>query len=235
MAESPKTAFITGGSRGIGLGVAHALVQIGYRVTITGRDQQRLADAERTLNALSPGSALALVCDVRSLDAQVQAVAETLRKFGSIDVLVANAGLGHFAPIDQLTVAQWQETIDTNLSGVFYSVHAALDALKASKGYIFTISSLAGTNFFAAGGAYNASKFGLTGFTQAIMMDLRQYGIRVATLMPGSVATDFSGKPAGDEGWKIQPEDIGQLIADLLRINPRTLPSKIEIRPSMPK
>lgn len=235
MSESPKTAFITGGSRGIGLGIADALIKIGYRVTITGRDPQRLANAEQFLNTISPGSVLPLVCDVRDSEAQAKAVAATLQKFGSIDVLVANAGLGHFAPIDELTIEQWRETIDTNLSGVFYSVQAALEALKASKGYIFTISSLAGTNFFAAGSAYNASKFGLTGFTQAVMMDLRKYGIRVSTLMPGSVATDFSGRSAGDDHWKIQPEDIGQMIADLLRINPRTLPSKIEIRPSLPK
>lgn len=235
MMNKPKTALITGGSRGIGLGIATALLQIGYNVVITGRDPRRLAETVRTLSGDGADRAAGFACDVRDAEAQKAVVAETLKKFGSLDVLVANAGIGHFAPVDQLTLEQWRETIDTNLSGVFYSIHAALDALKESKGYVFTISSLAGTNFFASGSAYNASKFGLTGFTQAVMMDLRRFGIRVSTIMPGSVATDFSGKPQADEGWKIQPEDIGQMIADLVRLNPRTLPSKIEIRPSLPK
>src|SRR5690554_7736448 len=134
-----------------------------------------------------------------------------------------------------MSVELWKETIDTNLSGPFYSIEAAVDALKASKGYFITISSLAGTNFFAGGAAYNASKFGLTGFTQAVMLDLRQSGIRVSTIMPGSVATNFNNHiPDDKDGWKIQIEDIGQMVVDLIKVNPRTLPSKIEVRPTKP-
>ena len=125
--------------------------------------------------------------------------------------------------------------IDTNLTGVFYSIKASLEALKASKGYIITISSLAGTNFFAQGAGYNATKFGLTGFTQAVMLDLRQYGITVSTIMPGSVATYFNNHQPNDaDHWKIQIEDLGQMVVDLMHMHPRTLPSKVEVRPAMP-
>ena len=155
--------------------------------------------------------------------------------FGQLDVVVANAGIGHFAPIDSMTDQQWNETIDTNLTGVFHSVKAAIPALKKSEGYIITIASLAGTNFFEAGAAYNASKYGLVGFSQAIMLDLRQYGIKVTTIMPGSVATYFNNhQPSDADAWKIQPEDMGQMVLDLLNMHPRTLPSKIEVRPSKP-
>jgi NAD(P)-dependent dehydrogenase (short-subunit alcohol dehydrogenase family) len=150
-------------------------------------------------------------------------------------VLVANAGVGHFGSIEELTPEQWQQTIDTNLTGVFYSLKAAVPELKKSKGYIFTISSLAGTNFFAGGSAYNASKFGVTGFTQAAMLDLRNYDIKVTTIMPGSVATHFNDHTPGDaDSWKIQIEDIGEMVVDLLKMNQRALPSKIEIRPTKP-
>lgn len=230
-----KVAFITGGSKGIGLGIASVLVREGWRVAITSRSR---AEAEKTaleLNQQQANRVLALQADVRNYGDMQAAITATEKAFGSIDVLVANAGVGHFAPIDQLSPELWHETIDTNLTGVFYSVRAALEALKNSKGYIFTIASLAGTNFFANGAAYNASKFGLVGFTQAMMLDLRASGIRVSTIMPGSVATFFNGHtPSEADAWKIQPEDIGQLIADVLKLNPRTLPSKIEVRPSMP-
>ncbi|MCB0644368.1 MAG: SDR family NAD(P)-dependent oxidoreductase, partial [Phaeodactylibacter sp.] len=126
-------------------------------------------------------------------------------------------------------------TIDINLTGVFNTVKASLDPLKNSQGYLFTIASLAGTNFFAGGAAYNASKFGLVGFTQAVMLDLRQHGIKVSTIMPGSVATYFNNHtPSETDAWKIQPEDLGQLVIDLLNMHPRTLPSKVEVRPSIP-
>ncbi len=157
------------------------------------------------------------------------------KKWGSIDVLVANAGLGHFGSIEDLTLDEWNETIGINLTGVFVSIKACLPALKKSEGYIITISSLAGTNFFAGGSAYNASKFGLTGFTQAAMLDLRHLGIKVLTIMPGSVTSYFNGHvPTEADSWKIQPEDLGEIVYDVLQLNPRTLPSKIEVRPSKP-
>ncbi|MCF1750175.1 SDR family oxidoreductase [Mariniradius sediminis] len=230
-----KTALITGGSKGIGFGIAAALVTEGMYVAITGRSKRSVQEAAEQLNKIGKGKAIGIEADVRSYDSQVAAVAAVMEKWGKLDLLVANAGVGFFAPIDQLTLAQWQETIDTNLTGVFFSLKAGLDALKESKGFFITISSLAGTNFFANGSAYNASKFGVTGFTQAAMLDLRQHGIRATTIMPGSVATYFNNhQPSEKDAWKIQIEDIGQIVVDLMQMHPRTLPSKIEVRPSNP-
>jgi NAD(P)-dependent dehydrogenase (short-subunit alcohol dehydrogenase family) len=230
-----KVAFVTGGSKGIGFGTAAALVQQGMRVAISSRSQSSADEAAAELNKLSPGEAIGVVADVRDLDSQQRAVDRVLEQWGQLDVLVANAGLGHFASIEDMTAEQWNEVIDTNLTGVFYSIKASLPALKKSEGYIITISSLAGTNFFAGGSAYNASKFGLTGFTQSVMLDLRQHGIKVSTIMPGSVATHFNGhQPDDQDDWKIQIEDIGQMVVDLLHMHPRTLPSKVEVRPTKP-
>lgn len=235
MAKDKKTALITGGSKGIGFGIAEALIRKNYQVAITSRSIAGAMEAANQLNKLGPGEALAIEADVRNFDQQENAVNNILSRWGRLDVLVANAGIGHFASIEDITQAQWHETLDTNLTGVFFSIKAALEALKASKGYVFTISSLAGTNFFEGGAAYNASKFGLTGFTQAVMLDLRKFGIKVTTIMPGSVATHFNNHTPnpGDE-WKIQIEDLGQMVVDLLAMHPRTLPSKIEVRPAMP-
>ncbi len=229
-----NVAYITGGSKGIGYGIAKALVEQGMKVAITSRD---LSSAKKAAASLSkdPSMVLALESDVSTLAGEKAAVKKVLDHFGRLDVLVANAGVGHFAPIENLTEEDWNSTIDTNLTGVFHSVKASIDALKESKGYILTIASLAGTNFFENGAAYNASKFGLVGFSQAIMLDLRKYAIKVTTIMPGSVATHFDNHtPDEHDVWKIHPEDIGQMVADLLKMNPRTLPSKIEVRPSMP-
>ncbi len=229
-----KVAYITGGNKGIGYGIAQRLLQEGMRVAITSRD---LSAAKKAAASLSndPSRILALESDVSSMSSEVKAVQSVIDHFGQLDVLIANAGVGHFAPIDTLSEDLWKQTIDTNLTGVFNSVKASIDALKSSKGYIITIASLAGTNFFETASAYNASKFGLVGFTQAIMLDLRKYGIKVTTIMPGSVATHFNDHtPSEADAWKIQPEDIGQLVADLLHMPSRTLPSKVEIRPSMP-
>ncbi len=230
-----KIALITGGTKGIGYGIAEALLKAGMKVAITSRNADAAAEAAQQLDHHNPGNILGLTSDVRDYASQQAAVQEVLNHWGQLDVLIANAGIGHFASIYDLTPEQWQETIDVNLTGVFYSVKAGLDALKNSQGYLITIASLAGTNFFAKGAAYNASKFGLVGFTQAAMMDLRADGIKTTTIMPGSVATHFNNHVPNDaDAWKIQPEDIGQMCADLLRMHPRTLPSKVEVRPSMP-
>jgi NAD(P)-dependent dehydrogenase (short-subunit alcohol dehydrogenase family) len=232
-----KVALVTGGTKGIGYGIAQSLLQEGIHVAITGRNQLSASEAANTLNnnLNAKGKAIGLEADVRDFESQQNAVNEVIKQFGHLDIVIANAGLGHFASIENLTVEQWQETIDTNLTGAFYTIKASVEALKKSKGYYITISSLAGTNFFANGSAYNASKFGLTGFTQAVMLDLRQYGVKVSTIMPGSVSTYFNGHvPNENEAWKIQIEDIGEMVVNLLKMNPRTLPSKIEVRPSMP-
>jgi len=230
-----KTALITGGSKGIGYGIADALIKDGWHVAITGRTQTSLDEAVNKLLQLNKDHVIGIVADVRDFDQQQAAVDKVIQTWGQLDALIANAGIGYFGSIETITREQWHETIDVNLTGVFYSIKASLSALKKSQGYIITISSLAGTNFFAGGSAYNASKFGLVGFTQAVMMDLRSYGIKVSTIMPGSVATHFNGHtPVEEDSWKIQPEDIGELVADVLKMNPRTLPSKIEVRPSKP-
>ena len=229
-----NVAYITGGSKGIGYGIAKALIEQGMKVAITSRD---LSSAKKAAASLSkdPSMVLALESDVSTFAGEKAAVKKALDHFGRLDVLVANAGVGHFAPIESLTEKDWNSMINTNLTGVFHSVKACIDALKESKGYIITIASLAGTNFFENGAAYNASKFGLVGFSQAIMLDLRKYGIKVTTIMPGSVATHFDNHtPEEHDAWKIQPEDIGQMVADLLKMPLRTLPSKIEVRPAMP-
>jgi NAD(P)-dependent dehydrogenase (short-subunit alcohol dehydrogenase family) len=229
-----KVAYITGGSKGIGLGIARILLNNGMKVAITSRSLAAAEAAARSLGAPS-SHILALESNVSDSGSEARAIKDVLARFGRLDVLVANAGIGHFANIESMTEKEWKETIDTNLTGVFNSVRAAIPPLKESKGYIITIASLAGTNFFENGSAYNASKFGLVGFTQAVMLDLRKYGIKVSTIMPGSVSTYFNGhEPAASDAWKIQPEDIGELVLDILNMNPRTLPSKIEVRPSLP-
>ena len=230
-----KTALITGGTKGIGLGIAESLLADGYNVAITGRSEESTQQIAQHLEANYKGKVLAIACDVTDLNAQNQCAQQVEDKFGSIDVVIANAGVGHFATIEGMTAEQWNETIDIKLTGVFNTTKATLSALKKSEGYLITIASLAGTNFFAKGAAYNASKFGLVGYTQAVMLDLRQYGIKVTTIMPGSVSTHFNGNTPSEKGaWKIQPEDLGQMVVDLLKINPRTLPSKIEVRPTIP-
>lgn len=230
-----KVALITGGSKGIGYGIAEALVGAGFRVAITSRNVESAREAAVEIAKSGEGEAIGIAADVRDYESQQRAVGEVIEKWGQLDILVANAGVGHFAPIDEMSLELWHETIDTNLTGVFYSIKAAVEELKKTKGYIFTISSLAGTNFFANGAAYNGSKFGVTGFTQAVMLDLRNYGIKVTTIMPGSVATHFnSHDPSEEDAWKIQKEDIGELVLDLVQMNPRALPSKVEIRPTMP-
>ena len=229
-----KVAYITGGSKGIGLGVAKSLLDRGMRVAITSRS---LAAAQKAAASLSGDSkrVLALQSDVSSFESEQRAVNEVLNHFGQLDVVVANAGVGHLINFNDITVEQWNETINTNLTGVFNTVKTSLEALKQSKGYVITIASLAGTNFFENGTAYNASKFGLVGFSQALLLDIRKHGIKVTTIMPGSVATEFADHVVSDtDAWKIQPEDIGQMVTDLLDMHPRTLPSKIEVRPARP-
>ncbi len=237
MVQNPKgkTAIITGGTKGIGFGIAEAMLQVGMNVFITGRNEEGVNDAISKMLGKDAGKVEGIAADVRSADDMNRVAQECLKAFGSIDVLVANAGVGHFGNISDMTLDQWHETIDVNLSGVFNSVKSCLEPLKESGGYIITIASLAGTNFFAGGTAYNASKFGLVGFTQALMLDLRQEGVNVTTIMPGSVSSYFNDRtPGAGDAWKIQPEDLGQMVVDLLRIDPRTLPSKIEVRPSKP-
>lgn len=231
-----KVALITGGTKGIGYGIAESLLLAGISVAITGRNESSAKTAAEKLNATSKAAkALGLEADVRDFESQQRAVEKAIAEFGRIDFVIANAGVGHFDPIEKLSLEHWKETIDTNLSGPFYTLKATVSELIKNKGYFISISSLAGTNFFEGGSAYNASKFGLTGFTQAAMLDLRKHGVKVSTIMPGSVSTHFNGNnPDDSDAWKIQKEDIGQLVVNLLKMPGNALPSKIEIRPAMP-
>ena len=229
-----KVAYITGGTKGIGFGIAQVLLQNGIIVAISGRKQE---DAEAAANHLSKDQSMVLgiASDVKIFEDEKNAVSEIIKKFGRLDYVIANAGLGIFKPVDQLDTEDWNNMIDTNLTGVFHSLKASVEELKKTEGYFISIASLAGTNFFENGAGYNASKFGVVGFTQAAMIDLRKYNIKVSTILPGSVSSNFNdNEPSEKDAWKIQPEDIGELIIDLFKMNPRTLPSKIEIRPSKP-
>lgn len=228
-----KVAYITGGSKGIGYGVAEKLITAGMKVAISGRTLKTVETAAQYLGDSS--NVLALESNVVSHDDEKEAVQKILQTWGQLDVVLANAGVGHFVPIDEMSDEQWHQMIDTNLNGVFHTLKASVQALKKSKGYYMTLASLAGTNFFASGAGYNATKFGVVGFTQAAMLDLRKYDIKVSTIMPGSVASHFNNhEPSEKDAWKIQPEDIGDLVVDLLKMHPRTLPSKIEVRPTRP-
>lgn len=230
-----KVAFITGGSKGIGFGIAESLAKEGVNCVLTSRSKENAEQAAHKISDKFGVKCLGVEADVRQYSALEKAVSQTLEAFGQIDYVLANAGLGHFGHIEELSHEHWHEVIDTNLTGVFYTIKSTVKALTDSEGYFVTISSLAGCNFFAGGAAYNASKFGLTGFTQAVMLDLRQKGVNVTTIMPGSVSTHFNGnEPGSKDAWKIQPEDIGEMVVNLFKLNPRTLPSKIEVRPSQP-
>jgi len=228
-----KTALVTGGTKGIGLAIAISMLENGMHVMITGTSDESINKALNEIPEKYKVNLLTRVANVVSMEDMILAKNEIIDTWGSIDVLIANAGVGYFDPIDQLSERAWHDTIDINLTGVFNSVKCCVEDLKKNSGYIITIASLAGTNFFKAGAAYNASKFGLVGFTQAIMLDLREYGVKCTTIMPGSVSTYFNGNvPSEKDSWKIQPEDLGQMVIDLLNTPARTLPSKIEVRPS---
>lgn len=228
-----KVAYITGGTKGIGYGIAESLLAQGMKVAISGRSTQSVDAAIKKLG--DKDRVIGLVSDVSRSEDEKRAVEAIIASWGQLDVVMANAGVGHFAPIDQMSEQDWHQMIDINLSGVFHTLKASVEALKKSEGYYMTLASLAGTNFFANGAGYNATKFGVVGFTQAAMLDLRQYNIKVTTIMPGSVATHFNDhEPSEKDAWKIQPEDIGKLVVDLLLMHPRTLPSKIEVRPTRP-
>ncbi len=230
-----KVAYITGGTKGVGYGIAKILLQNNVSVAFSGRKKE---DVEKVENELKQYSAnvLGLISDVRNLDNESNAVKSIIEKFGRLDFVIANAGLGIFKPVDELSSEEWNEMIDTNLTGVFHTLKASVEELKKTEGYYITISSLAGANFFENGTGYNASKFGVVGFTQAAMIDLRKYNIKSTVIMPGSVATNFNGNiPSEKDAWKIQPDDMGNLVLDILKMNPRVLPSKIEFRATKPK
>jgi 3-oxoacyl-[acyl-carrier protein] reductase len=233
-----KVAVVTGGSRGIGLATADALLEAGASVVITATQQATLDEAVRTLERGSARAARigAAVADVRDEAQAARTVALAVQQFGGLDILVNNAGIGGFTPVESMAPEEWRRTLDTNLTGVFYCCHAAIPHMKArGGGWILNVSSLAGKNPFVGGAAYCASKAGLNAFTEALMLEVRHEGIRVSCILPGSVRTGFSraGDGPGTE-WKLAPEDVAQVILDLIGHPPRSLPSRVEIRPSRP-
>jgi 3-oxoacyl-[acyl-carrier protein] reductase len=225
-----KVAVVTGGTRGIGLAIARTLLEDGAAVAVAARSVE---DVKRAAEGLGT-RALAVPCDVRRADACHDLMARTVGAFGRLDTLINNAGLGVFSPVESMSLEDWHRQIETNLDGVFYCCRAALPYLKRQGGWIINIGSLAGKNPFAGGAAYNASKFGLLGFSEALMLEVRHEGVRVCCVMPGSVATDFSGDPSAGADWKLHPEDVARVVRDLLAFPERALPSRIEIRPSRP-
>ncbi|HEX5883191.1 MAG TPA: SDR family oxidoreductase [Pyrinomonadaceae bacterium] len=224
---SQKTALVTGATKGIGRAIAKSLVSAGARVVITARHQKEIEDTVAEL-----GNAAGYVCDVRDYD-QVKSL---FAEIGGVDILVNNAGIGIFAPVESMSVEDFRAVLETNVFGVFYCCHEAIPLMKQrGGGYIINISSLAGTNAHPEMAAYNASKFGLNGFSEALMQEVRHDGIKVSYIMPGSVNTEFGGdEPSDAKSWQLQPDDIARVVLDLLQYPDRSLPSRIEIRPSRP-
>ena len=225
-----KVAVVTGGTKGIGRAIAEALLEHGARVVIGARTESDVEQVSGELGERARGA----VCDVRVADDCAALLETAVDAFGGLDILVNNAGLGVFKPVEEMSVDEWDQVQETNVNSLFYCSHAAIPHLKErGDAWIINIGSLAGKNPFPGGAAYNASKFALIGFSEALMQEIRHDGIRVSYIMPGSVATDGFGRDKADH-WKIQPEDIGKIVLDLLATPERTNPSRVEVRPSQP-
>jgi NAD(P)-dependent dehydrogenase (short-subunit alcohol dehydrogenase family) len=230
-----KVAVVTGGTKGIGYAIAETLVRAGASVFICARSREEL---EAAITSLSEhGTAAGKMCDVRS-EEQVKAVLESCeRRFGGVDILVNNAGMGVMGKtVEEISPDEFRETLETNVFGVYYGCHHAIPMLRSrGGGYIINISSLAGQNPHPRMAAYNASKYALNGFSEALMQEVRHDGIKVSYICPGSVNTEFGGDTVSDEkAWQLQPEDIAQVVMNLLEMDDRALPSRVEIRPSRP-
>jgi NAD(P)-dependent dehydrogenase (short-subunit alcohol dehydrogenase family) len=230
-----KVALVTGSTRGIGRAIAKMLLMEGASVAVCGRNPDAVTRSVAELATVAPGKVKGKVADVKDYE-QVRNLFEFVdREFGGLDFLVNNAGVGKFAKVSEISIQDWHATLDTNLTGVFYCSREALFRFgNRGGGYIVNISSLAGKNAFAGGAAYNASKFGLNGFSEALMLDARYDNVRVSSVMPGSVATQFGTGEIGSD-WKIWPEDVAQIVRLLLEMPDRTLISRVEVRPSKPK
>ncbi|HEX8565723.1 MAG TPA: SDR family oxidoreductase [Pyrinomonadaceae bacterium] len=229
-----KAAIITGGTKGIGRAIAEELLKAGAKVFICARNRDELKRALAEMSEL--GQIEGELCDMRSFEQVKMMLDECERKFGGVDVLVNNAGIGIFKPVEELAAEEFQAVLETNLFGVFYGCHAAIPMMKRrGGGYIINISSLAGANAHPRMAAYNASKFGLNGFSEALMQEVRHDNIKVSYIMPGSVNTEFGGEAVSPEkSWQLQPADIAQVVLNLLQMDERALPSRVELRPSRP-
>lgn len=231
-----KVAIVTGGTKGIGRAIAEALVGEGVSVCVCGRREDELERAVGELGTAGEGEVTGAVCDVRSHEEVAALFEHTIAEFGGVDILINNAGVGKFGRVEDLSPDDFRAVLETNLFGVYYCCHEAIPLMKKrGGGYIINISSLAGTNAHPQMSAYNASKFGLNGFSEAMMQEVRHDGIKVSYIMPGSVNTEFGDEEPGDEkSWQLQPSDIARVVLDLLNHDERSLPSRVEIRPSRP-
>jgi 3-oxoacyl-[acyl-carrier protein] reductase len=232
-----KSALVTGSTKGIGLAIAEALLARGGRVFITSRNAADVQQTVASLVSRHPNRVFGSACDVGDYDSVRAMFSDVKASMNSLDILVNNAGVGSRSYVEQMSVQEWSSTIETNLSGVFYCCHEALPLMKGRGGYIINIGSLAGKHASAGSAAYCASKFGLVGFSEALMQEVRYDHIRVSHVMPGSVNTSFGRGGGQDPGktWKLLPEDVAMVVINLLEMDPRALPSQIELRPSEPK
>jgi NAD(P)-dependent dehydrogenase (short-subunit alcohol dehydrogenase family) len=231
-----KVAIVTGSTKGIGRAIAEALAREGMDVCVSARSEDEVQRAVGELGDAGAGRVTGAVCDVRDYE-EVRALFEhTVAEFGGVDVLVNNAGIGLFQSVEEMSPEDFRAVLETNLNSVFYCCHEAIPLMRArGGGYIINISSLAGANPHPRMAAYNASKFGLNGFSEALMQEVRHDGIKVSYIMPGSVNTHFGDdEPSPEKSWQLQPEDIAQVVLDLLHYPARSLPSRVEIRPSRP-
>jgi len=231
-----KNAIVTGGTKGIGRAIAEALRRESVSICIAARHQSEIDETIKELNQGDEGRAIGFVCDVRDYD-QVRALVDyTVKELGGLDILVNNAGIGTFQKVEDTTPEDFRAVLETNVFGVFHCCREAIPQMKRrGGGYIINISSLAGVNAHPQMAAYNASKFGLNGFSEALMQEVRHDNIKVSYLMPGSVNTEFGGdSPSDEKTWQLTPRDIARVVIDLLHHDDRSLPSRVEIRPSKP-
>jgi len=231
-----KVALVTGGSRGIGLAIARALAADGVKVSVTGLSDAHLSAARSKIESAGPSAVETLRADVRRYEDIERAINATVGRFGGLDILINNAGVGIFAEVADMTPAQWSEILDTNLTGIYNACHAAIPHLRRrGGGSIVNISSLAGTNPFVKAAAYCASKAGVNAFSDALMQEVRHDNIRVSVVAPGSVATEFGqGDAAKGADWKVSPDEVAEVVLNLLRHPARSLPSRVELRPTRP-
>ena len=231
-----KTAIVTGGTKGIGKAIADSLIRAGVNVAISARDPREIEATLSDLNASKSGRAIGFPCDVRDYSQVQTFIKSTIAAFHRVDILVNNAGIGIFSSVEQMSPDDFRALLETNLFGVYYCCHEVIPVMKqGGGGYIFNISSLAGANAHPRMAAYNASKFGLNGFSEALMQEVRHDGIKVSYIMPGSVNTHFGGdEPSSEQSWQLQPEDVAHVVMDLLSYPDRSFPSRVELRPTKP-
>ena len=229
-----KRAVVTGSTKGIGLAIAQSLVAEGAKVVISSRHQDDVQDTLENLNLSARDQVSGKVCDVREANQVRDLIQHCVQTFGGIDIQVNNAGTGIFRTVEEMSLQEWRDTLATNLDGVFYGCHFAIPEMKRNGGgFIINVGSLAGVNAFPQGAAYNASKFGLVGFSEALMQEVRYDDIRVANIMPGSVATEFS-RTQDKSSWELSASDVAEVVLETLKRHPRCLTSRIEMRPSKP-